>query len=112
MGSRGKDKLAWLAACAVFALAIPGLWIYRRLQLAPVLAAGDTVVLSSSNETGDPVFDEALYMSSLIALRQTPYINVLSGYKVSGKYADQDLPIYREAKTEYSQLQHGATKVQ
>jgi eukaryotic-like serine/threonine-protein kinase len=89
---RRKRELAWLAACAVFVLTIAGLWLYRRLHTPPLLSQGDTVVLSTSNQTSDPVFDEALYTVSVFALQQTPYINVLGSYKVSEVLNELHLP--------------------
>jgi len=79
----GKHIRGWQVACAVLALAIPLILIYRRVNAPPLVSPNDTVVLAVTNQTGDPVFDEALYMASLIALQQTPYMNVLASYKVS-----------------------------
>ena len=44
----------------------------------------DTVVLSDfSNNTGDPVFDDALKTALSVALKQSPFLNVLSESKVA-----------------------------
>ena len=81
--SRSYRVRAGLVACALLILALVGLWRYRRLRTPPLISPNDTVVPAITNQTGDPVFDEAFYMASLIALQQTPYLNVLSAYKVS-----------------------------
>ena len=92
ISSGSKRARVWLAACALLVVALGGIWTYGRLRKPPPLSAGDTVVLSTNNQTGDPVFDEALYMASLIALQQTPYINVLGSYKVSEVLGELHLP--------------------
>ena len=48
------------------------------------LSARDTVVLAVSNQTGDSVFDDAVYTALRVALEQTPYLNVLADNKVRG----------------------------
>src|SRR5262249_10456027 len=57
------------------------LWL-RRLPRTVTLAPADTLVLAQlTNQTGDPVFDEALYTALRVALEQTPYVNVLADSK-------------------------------
>jgi eukaryotic-like serine/threonine-protein kinase len=73
----------WLVACALLVPVITGVWMYRRIHTPLLVSPNDTVLLAITNQTGDPVFDEALYMASLIALQQTPYVNILASYKVS-----------------------------
>jgi eukaryotic-like serine/threonine-protein kinase len=92
IGSRPKLEHAWLAACALLVLIVGGLWMYRRLHAPPLLSHADTVVLSTTNRTGDPAFDEALYSASVFALQETPYINVLGSYKVSDVLGELHLP--------------------
>jgi len=48
------------------------------------LSARDTVVLAVSNQTGDPVFDDALNLALRVGLEQTPYLNILADNKVRG----------------------------
>jgi eukaryotic-like serine/threonine-protein kinase len=83
MRSGGRHVRGWLFACGVLVLAVACVLIYRRVNTPPLVLANDTVVLAVTNQTGDPVFDQALYMASLIALQQTPYMNVLASFKVS-----------------------------
>jgi serine/threonine protein kinase/tetratricopeptide (TPR) repeat protein len=92
MRPRRKHELTWLAACTLLTLSVAVTWMYRYLHRPPLLSQGDTVVLSTSNQTGDPVFDEALYSASVFALQQTPYINVLGSYRVSDVLGELHLP--------------------
>lgn len=80
--------IAAAAALAIAAVAAAGLLPWRRGR-ALVLAPNDTLVLAHlTNETSDPVFDEALYTALRIALEQTPYLNVLADHKVVGTLAE------------------------
>ena len=76
---------AWLiAAMAVLATAAGG-GLYWRLRPAMRLAAHDTVVLADiSNQTSDPVFQDALNTAFRIEFEQTPYFNLLGSDKVRG----------------------------
>ena len=50
----------------------------------PKLADKDTIVLGDfTNTTGDTVFDDTLKQALTTALRQSPFLNVLSDNKVS-----------------------------
>ncbi len=83
VGPKRIGRGLWFAGAAAILMVIVGIWLLAKRHSQPIISAGDTVVLSVVNQTGDPVFDEALYSASLIALQQTPYINVLGSYKVS-----------------------------
>ncbi len=72
-------------AVALFAAAILGaiLYLYYPLHHAQALSEKDIVVLADfNNSTGDTVFDDALKQTLSIALRQSPFLNVLSDAKV------------------------------
>ena len=69
------------AALATMALAATG---YFYLHRAPKLTDKDAIVLADfENKTGDTVFDDALKQGLAVALRQSPFLNVLSDQKVS-----------------------------
>src|SRR5712671_5680676 len=51
----------WLAATALIVVVALGTWAYWRFLNRVTLSASDTIVLAVSNQTGDPVFDDALY---------------------------------------------------
>ncbi len=51
---------------------------------SPKLTEKDTIVLADfANSTGDPVFDDTLKQALSVALRQSPFLNILSDAKVS-----------------------------
>src|SRR5467141_2302288 len=72
----------WLAAIALIVVVALGTWAYWRFLNRVTLSASDTIVLAVSNQTGDPVFDDALYTALRVALEQTPYLNTLIDNKV------------------------------
>jgi serine/threonine protein kinase/tetratricopeptide (TPR) repeat protein len=72
----------WLASAVLLIVVAAGGWIYRDYRNKVTLSARDTVVLTVSNQTGDPVFDDALNLALRVALEQTPYLNVLTDDKV------------------------------
>jgi len=94
----GQTRTAYmpraLAAIAVLAVLAVGVWrglaaSRNRFALSP----SDTVVLADiTNDTGDPVFDQALYMALQIAFEQTPYLDVMALDKVSATLKLLNLP--------------------
>src|SRR5208283_4601495 len=51
----------WLAAAALLAVIAASSWLYWSYRHRVTLSATDTIVLADvKNETGDPVFDDAL----------------------------------------------------
>jgi serine/threonine protein kinase len=74
----------WLASAALLVVLVFGTWSYWRFRNRVMLSASDTVVLAVSNQTGDPVFDDAMYTALRVGLEQTPYLNVLIDNKVRG----------------------------
>jgi tetratricopeptide (TPR) repeat protein len=77
-------KIGVPAAVLVVGALVAGGLYYRSYQ-AKKLTDKDTVVLADlTNTTGDPVFDDTLRQALMTALRQSPFLNVLSDNKVSG----------------------------
>src|ERR1700723_783212 len=83
----------WFLAAALFAVIASAYWLYWRYHRYVTLSATDTIVLADvKNETGDPVFDDALDTALRYELGQTPYLNVLGDDKVLGTLAQLNLP--------------------
>jgi serine/threonine protein kinase/DNA-binding winged helix-turn-helix (wHTH) protein len=74
----------WLAAAALLLVVVSGIWAYWRFRSRVTLSPSDTIVLAVSNQTGDPVFDDALNLALRVSLEQSPYLNVLAEDKVRG----------------------------
>jgi eukaryotic-like serine/threonine-protein kinase len=63
-------------AAGVVAIAAAGWWFAPR---TPALTQEDELVVADiDNRTGEPVFDDALRQALIVALRQSPYLNVVS----------------------------------
>ena len=78
-GTRSKVIIAVVLAFAVMAV---GAYFY--FHRPPRLTDKDVVVLADfSNTTGDPVFDDTLKQALSVALRQSPFLNVLSDDKAA-----------------------------
>jgi serine/threonine protein kinase len=76
-----RRALASAAVLLVVAAAARLYWDYRNRV---TLSLDDTIVIADvSNQTGDPVFDDALNTALRVGLEQTPYLNVLASDKVS-----------------------------
>jgi len=83
----------WLASAALVLFVAAGAWIFRDYSNKVKLSADDTIVIADvSNQTGDPVFDDALNTALRAGLEQTPYLNVLARDKVSGALRFLNLP--------------------
>ena len=86
---KAPARIAWhsvrrlvtlLAAVAIGALVVSG---YFQIHRRPKLTEKDTIVLADfANSTGDPVFDDTLKTALSVALRQSPFLNVLSDDKI------------------------------
>jgi eukaryotic-like serine/threonine-protein kinase len=80
---RNLWKIAVPAAVVIVAALIAGGLYYRSRQIKP-LTEKDTIVLADfANDTGDPVFDDALKQALSVALNQSPFLNVLPDNKVA-----------------------------
>ena len=85
-----RKRFATAALLAVIAAAF---WLYRSHHRRVTLSATDTIVLADvENETGDPVFDDALDTALRYEMTQTPYLNILGMDKVSGTLTQLNFP--------------------
>jgi eukaryotic-like serine/threonine-protein kinase len=91
----GRHRLGrWFAATVLLIVVAVGLWAYLDYRNRVTLSPGDTIIIADvSNQTSDPVFDDALKRSLFISLEQTPYLNVLESDKVSENLRLLNLPV-------------------
>jgi len=79
-GARKKRRWAF-ATVTILALAIVSFFLHNRK--AHALTETDTIVLADfANSTGNPVFDDTLKQALAVALRQSPFLKVLSDQQV------------------------------
>jgi eukaryotic-like serine/threonine-protein kinase len=72
-----------MLAAALVLLASAGVVIFRHRRI-PLLTTQDSVLITGvSNRTGDPVFDGTLKTALEATLDQSPYLNVVSDWKVA-----------------------------
>ena len=73
-----------LAVAGLLAPMVIGGGLYYRSYAIKKLTEKDTILLADfSNTTGDEVFDDTLKTALLVALKQSPYLNVLPDGKVA-----------------------------
>src|SRR5580704_7167345 len=83
----------WFATVAGLTVIAISFWLYLSYRHRLLLSTTDTIVLADvKNETGDPVFDDALDTALRYEMEQTPYLNILGADKVSGTLAQLNLP--------------------
>src|SRR6266852_3377793 len=81
------------AAVTLVALVAVGIWRYDVYRHRITLAPTDTIVLADAdNQTGDPVFDDALNRALRSEMEQTPYLNILGIDKTYATLAELKLP--------------------
>ncbi len=81
---RGTPLRAVAAAVLIVALLVAGGIAFRSRRQTKRLTDKDTVVLADfANNTGDVVFDDALKTGLDVALRQSPFLSVLSESQVA-----------------------------
>jgi len=86
----GRKSLAF-AALLLIACAVGSYWHYRNREK---LSANDTIVLADvTNQTSDPVLDDAVNFALRIELAQTPFLRVLDEEKVRGYMKELNQPI-------------------
>jgi serine/threonine protein kinase/tetratricopeptide (TPR) repeat protein len=74
----------WVTAAGVTLAFVWSAFLWRSSKASAPLSEKDTVILSDfANSTGDPIFDDTLKQALTAALRQSPFLNVLSDNKVS-----------------------------
>lgn len=75
------------------ALLVAGVLYHRSYRRSKRLTDKDTIVLADfANSTGDAVFDDTLKTALNISLRQSPFLNVLSGGEVVNTLKQMTLP--------------------
>jgi DNA-binding winged helix-turn-helix (wHTH) protein len=91
---RPRTRLGqWLVAFTLLGVVATSAWFYWKHSHRLTLSATDTIVLADvKNETGDPVFDDALDAALRYEMDQTPYLNILGMDKVLGTLAQLNLP--------------------
>jgi len=78
-----RAKLGYIAAVLLVLVLISGGFYYRSHRSQP-LTEKDTILLTDfANSTGDAVFDDTLKTALNVALRQSPFLNVLSDSQVA-----------------------------
>jgi eukaryotic-like serine/threonine-protein kinase len=107
LGRPGRAKLGWVLMAALLAAAGAGT-LYYRSHRSKALTERDTIVLSDfANSTSDPVFDDTLKQTLSVALRQSPFLNVVSGGKVAATLKlmtrPEDTPLTPEVAREVCQ---------
>ena len=80
---RKRWPLIATATVVLFVALIGGGLYYRSQQRKPLTDKDTIVVADFDNTTGDPVFDDTLKTGLTVALRQSPFLNVLSENKVA-----------------------------
>jgi tetratricopeptide (TPR) repeat protein len=83
LGRPGRARLRWVLVATLLVAAAAGT-LYYRSHRPKALTERDTIVLADfANSTSDPVFDDTLKQTLSVALRQSPFLNVVSGGKVA-----------------------------
>jgi eukaryotic-like serine/threonine-protein kinase len=79
-----QRRSKWIVAAVVVLGALATGGYFFLLRSSTKLTDTDTIVLADfNNKTGDAVFDDALKQALVVALEQSPFLNVLSDRKVS-----------------------------
>ncbi len=106
-GRPGRAKLGWVVIAALLIASAAGT-LYYRSHRPKALSERDTIVLADfANSTSDPVFDDTLKQTLSVALRQSPFLNVVSGGKVGATLKlmtrPEDTPLTPEVAREVCQ---------
>ncbi len=81
---KNRLSLGVVATGVIAALAVGGLIYYQHRRQMSKLTDSDTIVLTDfANSTGDPIFDDTLRTALKAALRQSPFLKVLSDSQVA-----------------------------
>ena len=90
---RRASTLVWLlAGPAALAIAAAGFFYGRSRPSASGSPAETLVVAAFTNATGDAVFDGSLRRATIVALRQSPFLNVLSDSAIADALQDLGRP--------------------
>jgi eukaryotic-like serine/threonine-protein kinase len=82
--ARRRVSRGWVAVGIAACVVIAGAVTYRLLGPRPVpLTDKDTIVVAHlENRTGEPIFDDTLRESLLVALRQSPFLDIVPDARV------------------------------
>jgi serine/threonine protein kinase/tetratricopeptide (TPR) repeat protein len=82
--AKTSRRVRWNVIVSVVAVAALTAGAYFYFRRAPKLTNTDTIVLTDfANSTGDAVFDDTLKQALVVALRQSPFLSLLSDDSVS-----------------------------
>ena len=91
---RRKLVLAALAAVLILAAGFGYRYHVRGLLHKPALTEKDTVLLADfTNQTGDPIWEDTLKQALAVALRQSPFLNLLSDDQVAATLRLMERPV-------------------
>jgi eukaryotic-like serine/threonine-protein kinase len=91
---RVRPVRKWLVSAALMVAMVGGCWTYWRLHNRVRLFANDTLLLADvSNQTNEPVFDDALNTALRVNFEQTPFLHVLAADKMRGVLKTLNLPM-------------------
>jgi serine/threonine protein kinase/tetratricopeptide (TPR) repeat protein len=86
------EKRWWAVAFVVMLVLVAGLFFLHNRK-AHALTETDTIVLADfANSTGNPVFDDTLKQALAVALRQSPFLKILSDEQVVSTLRLMTLP--------------------
>ena len=78
-----RHKIVVAAVAVAVVLLIGGVWFFGFHNRTATLTDKDTILVADFvNTTGDPVFDETLKQALSAQLRQSPFLDILSEYRV------------------------------
>ncbi len=80
---RGKWQIHFIGAALLVAVLLAGGLYYRSHHRTRLTESDSIVIADFSNSTRDPVFDDTLKTALTVALRQSPFLNVLSDDKIA-----------------------------
>lgn len=70
------------AAAAVLLLTASGVFLWSRMQRAPLTDKDVLVLADFANATGDPIFDGTLRQGLSVQLEQSPFLSIISDEKI------------------------------
>jgi eukaryotic-like serine/threonine-protein kinase len=80
---RGKWQIHFIGAALVVAVLLAGGLYYRSHHRTRLTGMDSIVIADFANSTGDPVFDDTLKTALTVALRQSPFLDMLSDDKIA-----------------------------
>jgi tetratricopeptide (TPR) repeat protein/predicted Ser/Thr protein kinase len=84
LGAAFKRRAVILLFVLAAFIAAATAYYYLRLRTVRALTDKDVIVLADfTNNTGEPIFDDALQQALSVQLAQSPYLNILSDKRVS-----------------------------